>query len=189
VGPCPCPGLSRRSTRAQETRGNSIGKTKAKEIDPFAPSALTPFVRQRQKRKESREAPHLLPHPPPPPPPPPLPSPHPSASCMPKSQKPDGMVAGSTKRLASRFYQLKTGHCRIGQYLHWSKSRPTGQSRRETTSSKCVRSGRASRRSCGRRCGRRQEGGRAGGRSGICSQMEGVVRQCWISFLLRTWEG
>jgi len=44
---------------------------------------------------------------------------------MPKSQKPDGEVAGSTKRLASRFYQLKTGHCRTGQYLHWTKNRAT----------------------------------------------------------------
>jgi len=43
---------------------------------------------------------------------------------MPKSQKPDGMVAGSSKRLASRFYQLKTGHARIGQYLRWVKVRP-----------------------------------------------------------------
>jgi len=32
---------------------------------------------------------------------------------IPKSQLPDGMVTGSTKRLASRFYQLKTGHCLI----------------------------------------------------------------------------
>jgi len=46
---------------------------------------------------------------------------------MPKSQKPDGTVAGSAKRLASRFYQLKTGHCLTGEYLHWSKSRPTPQ--------------------------------------------------------------
>ena len=37
---------------------------------------------------------------------------------MPKRQKPDGTVAGSTKRLASRFYQLKTGHCLTGQYLN-----------------------------------------------------------------------
>ena len=28
---------------------------------------------------------------------------------MPKSQRPDGTVSGSTKRLASRFYQVKTG--------------------------------------------------------------------------------
>jgi len=46
---------------------------------------------------------------------------------MPESQKPDGMVAGSTKKLASRVYQLKTGHCRTGQYLHWAKARPTAQ--------------------------------------------------------------
>jgi len=46
---------------------------------------------------------------------------------MPESQKPDGMVAGSTKKLASRVYQLKTGHCRTGQYLHRAKARPTAQ--------------------------------------------------------------
>jgi len=42
-------------------------------------------------------------------------------------QKPDGVVAGSTKRHGSRFYQLKTGHCLTGQYLNWTKSRPTPQ--------------------------------------------------------------
>jgi len=46
---------------------------------------------------------------------------------MPKGQRPDSTVAGSTKRLASRFYQLKTGHCRTGEYLHWTTSRPTPQ--------------------------------------------------------------
>ena len=46
---------------------------------------------------------------------------------MPKSQKPDGAVAGSTKRLASRFYQIKTGHCLTRQYLNWTKNRPTPQ--------------------------------------------------------------
>jgi ribonuclease HI len=46
---------------------------------------------------------------------------------MPKSQRPDGTVAGSAKRLASRFYQLKTGHCLTGEYLCWTKSRPTPQ--------------------------------------------------------------
>ena len=46
---------------------------------------------------------------------------------MPESYKPDGMVTGSTKRLASRFYQLKTGYCRTGQYLHWAKNRPDPQ--------------------------------------------------------------
>jgi len=46
---------------------------------------------------------------------------------MPKNQKPDSTVAGSSKRLASRFYQIKTGHCLTGQYLNWTKSRPTPQ--------------------------------------------------------------
>jgi len=46
---------------------------------------------------------------------------------MPKSQKPDGTVAGSTKRFAERFYQLKMGHARTGDYLHRTKSRPTPQ--------------------------------------------------------------
>jgi len=46
---------------------------------------------------------------------------------MPSSQKPDGAVANSSKRIASRFYQLKTGHCLTGQYLNWTKNRPTPQ--------------------------------------------------------------
>ena len=41
--------------------------------------------------------------------------------------KPDGAVAGSTKRLASRLSQLKTGHCLSGKYLHWTKNRATPQ--------------------------------------------------------------
>jgi hypothetical protein len=45
---------------------------------------------------------------------------------MPKSQRPDGAVVGSTKRRASRFYQVKIGHCLTGQYLHWT-NRPTLQ--------------------------------------------------------------
>jgi len=48
---------------------------------------------------------------------------------MSKSQRPDSTVAGSTKRLASRFYQLKTGHCLSGQYLNWTQNRPTPQCR------------------------------------------------------------
>jgi len=46
---------------------------------------------------------------------------------MPKSQRPDGTVADSSKRLASRFYQLKTGHCLSRWYLRWTKDRPTTQ--------------------------------------------------------------
>jgi len=37
------------------------------------------------------------------------------------------MVAGSTKRLTSRFYQVKTGHCLSQQYLHWTKDRAIPQ--------------------------------------------------------------
>jgi hypothetical protein len=41
--------------------------------------------------------------------------------------EPDGMVAGSFKSHASRFYQRKTGHSLTGQYLNRAKSRPTAQ--------------------------------------------------------------
>ena len=57
---------------------------------------------------------------------------------MPRSQRPDGVVAGSTKRLASRFYQLKTGragrraqgelatsrHCADCGQENWAKCAP-----------------------------------------------------------------
>ena len=39
-------------------------------------------------------------------------------------QKPDPAVAKANKRLASRFYQFKTGHCLTGQYLAWTTRRP-----------------------------------------------------------------
>jgi len=51
----------------------------------------------------------------------------PRRNAIPKSQRPDGTVAGSTKKLASKFYQLKTGHARTGQSLHWAKVCPTAQ--------------------------------------------------------------
>jgi hypothetical protein len=46
---------------------------------------------------------------------------------LPSKQRPDRTVAGSSKRLASRFYQLKTGHCLTGQHLSWTQSRPSAQ--------------------------------------------------------------
>jgi len=46
---------------------------------------------------------------------------------MPSRQKSDNTAAGSSDRLASRFYQLKTGHCLTGQYLQWTRNRPTAQ--------------------------------------------------------------
>jgi len=95
---------------------------------------------------------------------------------MPESHKPDG------KRLASGYYQLKTGRCRTGQYLHWLRFAPppsaggsSAPRKRETTSSRCVRNGGCSRRFCGPRCGRRPGGGRSGGRSGTSWRMRGAV--------------
>jgi hypothetical protein len=41
--------------------------------------------------------------------------------------RPNRAVAGCSKRLANRFYQLKTGHCLTGQYLQWAKNRTTGK--------------------------------------------------------------
>ena len=38
--------------------------------------------------------------------------------------KPDPTVAKTNKRLARRFYQMKTGHCLTGQYLAWTTRRP-----------------------------------------------------------------
>jgi len=35
---------------------------------------------------------------------------------MPKTPRPDGTVAGSSTRVVSRFYQVKTGHCHSGQH-------------------------------------------------------------------------
>jgi len=39
-------------------------------------------------------------------------------------QKPDHTVAKARKRLAARFYQLKTGHYLTGQYPAWTTRRP-----------------------------------------------------------------
>ena len=48
-----------------------------------------------------------------------------TASTVPaRKQKPDPTVAKANKCLASRFYQLKTGHCLTGQYLAWTTRRP-----------------------------------------------------------------
>jgi len=46
---------------------------------------------------------------------------------MPSRKEPEITVAGSSKRLTSRFYQLNTGHCLTGQYLQWTKNRSTAQ--------------------------------------------------------------
>jgi len=46
---------------------------------------------------------------------------------MPRKQQPDKTVAGRNKRVAARFYQIKTGHCLTGQYLEWTKNRASAQ--------------------------------------------------------------
>jgi len=40
---------------------------------------------------------------------------------MPKMQRPNGLVDRGSKRLAERFHHLRTGHCRTGQYMKWTK--------------------------------------------------------------------
>ena len=61
--------------------------------------------------------------------------------------------------------------------------------KRDTTSSRCVRNERYSRRFSGRKCRRRPRGGRAGGRSGTYWAMGDVGRQCWTFSPLRMCEG
>jgi len=46
---------------------------------------------------------------------------------MPKTMHQNNMVARAPKRLAGRYHQLKTGHCRTGQYLKWTKSSNTAE--------------------------------------------------------------
>jgi hypothetical protein len=41
--------------------------------------------------------------------------------------RPTRAVAGAPKRLAARWYQLKTGHCLTGQYLEWTKNRDSAK--------------------------------------------------------------
>ena len=46
---------------------------------------------------------------------------------MPKTMHQNNMVARGPKRLAGRYYQLKTRHCRTGQYLKWTKNSNTAK--------------------------------------------------------------
>jgi len=46
---------------------------------------------------------------------------------MPKTMHQNNMVARGPKRLAGRYHQLKTGHCRTGQYLKWTKNSNTAE--------------------------------------------------------------
>jgi len=44
---------------------------------------------------------------------------------MPRSQRPNRLVDRGSKRIARRFHQLRSGHCRTGQYLKWTKNADT----------------------------------------------------------------
>ena len=73
-----------------------------------------------------------------------------------EKQKPDPTVAKARKRLAARFYQLKTGHCLTEQYSRRrrdARTQPFGSAstapRPGTTYSNTVPSGRTSRRCYG----------------------------------------
>ena len=46
---------------------------------------------------------------------------------MPKTMRQNPLVARGPKRLAGRYYQLKTGHCRTGQYLKATKNTATAE--------------------------------------------------------------
>jgi len=41
---------------------------------------------------------------------------------MPKTMHQNKLVVQGPKRLAGRYHQLKTGHCRAGGYLKWTKN-------------------------------------------------------------------
>ena len=114
-----------------------------------------------------------------------------------ENQKPDPTVAKANKSLASRFYQMKTGHCLTGQYLAWTTRRPGARaggastaSRPGSTSSSTAPNGEASRRPSGRPSWKRQESFPAPPEaetvpaSRSCSPTSGAVRRC-SSFSLR----
>ena len=46
---------------------------------------------------------------------------------MPESRRQSNWVARGPKRLAGRYHQLKTGHCRTGQYFKWAKKSDTAE--------------------------------------------------------------
>jgi len=86
---------------------------------------------------------------------------------MPATQRPNGLVARGPKRLAGRFHQLRTGHCRTGQHLEWTKNTDTAESggvntrhRRGNICSSTARNGSRSKRPCGRMYERRRGKGK-----------------------------
>jgi len=115
-------------------------------------------------------------------------SPAGSTGCRASSGQTRRWRVTSSKRLASRFCQPKTGHCLTGQHLGWTKNLPTTKCwwclyrrRRGTTCSKTVPAGSRNRGSCGRRCGRGVAGGKVGSGSGAFGRYE--VRPAGADFL------
>jgi hypothetical protein len=93
---------------------------------------------------------------------------------LPSEQRPDRTVAGSSKRLASSFYLVKTGHCLTSQYVpEVTGNQPTANCwwctyRTQTREHvfKNLPEWKPNKRFCGRRCGRRPEGGKTDSKSG-----------------------
>jgi len=115
---------------------------------------------------------------------------------MPSRQKPDIAVAGSSKRLVSRFYQLKTGRCFTGQYLRRTKNRPTAQCwwcRYRTQAGdrlfKVYPERKAQQKTLWVEVREESERGRAGSRSGTPLSTGGAVGQYRTSPPPRMWEG
>jgi len=109
---------------------------------------------------------------------------------------PDPTVARANKRLASRFYQLKTGHCLTGQYLAWATRRPDAscwwcqyEIRLVSICLRTARHGKANKRPSGRPSWKRlesplaQPGARTAPRSRSCSPTSGAARRFSISSL------
>jgi hypothetical protein len=114
---------------------------------------------------------------------------------MPREQQTDKTVAGSTKRLASRFYQLKTGHCLTRQYLNWTwtKSGAAAQcgwcgyktQTQEYVFKNCPEWGKLQQKDLWAEV--REETGReaTGSKSGISSPTRGAAERCLTSSPLR----
>jgi len=117
---------------------------------------------------------------------------------MPSRKRLDMADAGSSKRLASKFYQLKAGHCLTGQYLHWTKNRPTAQcwwcrcrAQTQDYPFKVCPAWKAQRGSCGRGAGGKREGEEPVGDPGPPCRREVQPGGIGLPFKFppRMWEG
>jgi len=82
------------------------------------------------------------------------------------------------------------GHCRIGQYLHWAKVRPSAQCWVPTQTTdhlfKVCPEWRTQQKVLWAEVQRRPGGGRAGGRTGTCLPMDGGCGRAVLDFLAST---